>query len=51
MKLDATVPSFSVVLARSTSMTATSAGAGMIGPGFDVVLVGGLETMTLMLSR
>jgi acetyl-CoA C-acetyltransferase/acetyl-CoA acyltransferase len=45
-KLDATVPSFSVVLACSTSMTAAFAAAGMIGPGLDVVLVGGAETMS-----
>jgi acetyl-CoA C-acetyltransferase len=45
-KLDATVPSYSVVLACSTSMTATFAAAGMIGPNLDVVLVGGAETMS-----
>lgn len=45
-KLDATVPSFSVVLACSTSMTAAFAAAGMIGPDLDVVLVGGAETMS-----
>jgi len=45
-KLDATVPSFSVVLACSSSMTAAFAAAGMIGPGLDVVLVGGAETMS-----
>jgi acetyl-CoA C-acetyltransferase/acetyl-CoA acyltransferase len=45
-KLDATVPSFSVVLACSTSMTATFAAAGMIGAGIDVVMVGGVETMS-----
>lgn len=45
-KLDATVPSFSVVLACSTSMTAAFAAAGMIGPDVDVVLVGGAETMS-----
>jgi len=44
-KLDATVPSFSAVLACSTSMAAAFAAAGMIGPGIDVVLVGGAETM------
>lgn len=45
-KLDATVPSYSVVLACSTSMTATFAAAGMIGPDLDAVLVGGAETMS-----
>jgi acetyl-CoA C-acetyltransferase len=44
--LDATVPSFSVVLACSTSMTAAFAAAGMIGAGTDVVMVGGAETMS-----
>src|ERR1700722_16947816 len=45
-KLDATVPSFSVVLACSTSMTAAFAAGGMIGAGTDVVMVGGAETMS-----
>jgi acetyl-CoA C-acetyltransferase len=45
-KLDAIVPSFSVVLACSTSMTATFAAAGMTGAGIDVVMVGGVETMS-----
>jgi acetyl-CoA C-acetyltransferase len=45
-KLDATVPSYSVVLACSTSMTATFAAAGMIGANLDVVLVGGAEAMS-----
>lgn len=44
--LDATVPSYSVVLACSTSMTAAFAAAGMIGGGIDVVMVGGVETMS-----
>lgn len=45
-KLDATVPSFSVVLACSTSMTAAFVAAGMIGADTDVILVGGVETMS-----
>lgn len=44
--LDPTVPSFSAVLACATSITAAFAGAGMIGGGTDVVLVGGVETMS-----
>jgi acetyl-CoA C-acetyltransferase len=45
-KLDPRVPSFSVVLACATSITASFAAAGMIGGGVDVVLVGGSETMS-----
>jgi acetyl-CoA C-acetyltransferase/acetyl-CoA acyltransferase len=45
-KLDPTVPAFSVVLACATSMTAAFSAAGMIGPGVDVALVGGSETMS-----
>jgi acetyl-CoA C-acetyltransferase len=45
-KLDATVPALSVVLACASSMTAAFAAAGMIGPGVDVVLIGGAETMS-----
>jgi acetyl-CoA C-acetyltransferase len=30
----------------ATSMTATFAAAGMIGAGIDVVMVGGIETMS-----
>src|ERR1700761_3932272 len=44
--LDASVPSFSAVLACATSMTAAFAAAGMIGGDTDVVLVGGVETMS-----
>ena len=45
-KLDPTVPSYSVVLACATSITAVFAAAGMIGPDIDVALVGGAETMS-----
>ncbi len=45
-KLNPTVPAYSVVLACSTSMTAAFAAAGQIGPGIDVVMVGGAETMS-----
>ena len=45
-KLDPTVPSFSVTLACASSITAAFAAAGMIGPGIDVVMVGGAETMS-----
>jgi acetyl-CoA C-acetyltransferase len=45
-KLDPRVPSFSVVLACATSITASFAAAGMIGSSIDVVLVGGSETMS-----
>lgn len=44
--LDGTVPAYSVVLACSTSMIAAFTGAGMIGPGTDVVMVGGAEVMS-----
>lgn len=45
-KLDPTVPSFSAILACATSITAAFAAAGMIGGDTDVVLVGGVETMS-----
>jgi acetyl-CoA C-acetyltransferase/acetyl-CoA acyltransferase len=45
-KLDPTVPSFSAMLACATSITAAFAAAGMIGGDTDVVLVGGVETMS-----
>jgi acetyl-CoA C-acetyltransferase len=45
-KLDATVPAYSVVLACATSITAAFSAAGMIGPGVDVVMVGGSEVMS-----
>ncbi|MBX9616386.1 MAG: thiolase family protein [Caulobacteraceae bacterium] len=45
-KLDPTVPAFSVVLACSTSMTATFTAAGMLGSGTDLTLVGGSEVMS-----
>jgi acetyl-CoA C-acetyltransferase/acetyl-CoA acyltransferase len=45
-KLDATVPAYSVVLACASSMTAAFAAAGMVGPGVDVVLVGGSDVMS-----
>jgi acetyl-CoA C-acetyltransferase len=44
--LDATVPSFSLVLACATSITAAFAAAGLIGPGIEAVLVGGVEVMS-----
>jgi len=44
--LDPTVPSASVVLACASSITAAFAAAGMIGPGSDVIMVGGSETMS-----
>jgi len=44
--LDPTVPSFSVTLACASSITAAFAAAGMVGPGVDVVMVGGAETMS-----
>ena len=43
---DPTVPSWSVVLACSTSMVAATAAAGTIGGDIDLVLVGGSETMS-----
>ena len=45
-KLNPTVPAFSVVLACSTSMTATFAAAGMLGRGTDLTMVGGSEVMS-----
>lgn len=45
-KLNPNVPAFSVVLACSTSMTATFAAAGMLGGGTDLALVGGGEVMS-----
>lgn len=45
-KLDPTVPSFSTVLACATSITAAFAAAGMIGADTDVIMVGGVETMS-----
>ena len=44
--LSPTVPAFSVVLACSTSMTATFAAAGMLGGGIDLTMVGGAEVMS-----
>jgi len=40
-KLNPTVPAFSVVLACSTSMTATFAAAGMLGGGTDLTMSAG----------
>lgn len=45
-KLNPTVPAFSVVLACSTSMTATFSAAGMLGGGTDLTMVGGAEVMS-----
>ncbi len=45
-KLNPNVPAFSVVLACSTSMTATFAAAGMLGGGTDLTMVGGSEVMS-----
>lgn len=45
-KLNPNVPAFSVVLACSTSMTATFAAAGMLGGGTDLTMVGGAEVMS-----
>jgi acetyl-CoA C-acetyltransferase/acetyl-CoA acyltransferase len=45
--LDPTVPAFTASLACASSITAAFAAAGMIGPGVDVVMVGGAETMSL----
>ena len=45
-KLNPAVPAFSVVLACSTSMTATFAAAGMLGGGTDLTMVGGGEVMS-----
>jgi len=44
--LDPNVPAFSVVLACSTSMTATIAAAGMLGGDTHLALVGGAEVMS-----
>ncbi len=44
--LDPTVPAFSVTLACASSITAAFAAAGMVGPGAEVILVGGAETMS-----
>lgn len=44
--LNPDVPAFSVVLACSTSMTATFAAAGMMGGGTDLTMVGGSEVMS-----
>lgn len=45
-KLNPNVPAFSVVLACSTSMTASFAAAGMLGGGVDLTMVGGAEVMS-----
>lgn len=45
-KLTPTVPAFSVVLACSTSMTATFAAAGMLGGETDLTMIGGSEVMS-----
>ena len=45
-KLDPNVPALSVVLACSTSMTATFAAAGMLGGGTELAMVGGSEVMS-----
>ncbi|MAB46605.1 MULTISPECIES: thiolase family protein [Alphaproteobacteria] len=45
-KLNPNVPAFSVVLACSTSMTASFAAAGMLGGGLNLILVGGSEVMS-----
>ncbi|WP_241230436.1 acetyl-CoA C-acyltransferase [Sphingomonas koreensis] len=45
-KLDPTVPTFSAVLARSTSMIAAFAAAGMLGGSVDLALVGGAQVMS-----
>ena len=44
--LDPTVPSFSAVLACSTSMVAAFAAGGMLGGDKDLALVGGSEVMS-----
>lgn len=44
--LDPTVPSWSVVLACSTSMVAATTAAGMLGGGAELALVGGAEVMS-----
>ena len=45
-KLNPSIPAFSVVLACSTSMTATFAAAGLLGGGTDLTMVGGAEVMS-----
>lgn len=45
-QLDPTVPSYSVILACATSMTAAFSAAGMLGGGTDVIMVGGSEVMS-----
>lgn len=45
-KLNPNVPSFSVVLACSTSMTAAFAATGMLGAGVDLAMVGGADVMS-----
>ena len=45
-KLNPSIPAFSVVLACSTSMTATFAAAGLLGGGTDLTIVGGAEVMS-----
>ena len=45
-RLNPNIPAFSVVLACSTSMTATFAAAGMLGGGADLMMVGGSEVMS-----
>jgi len=45
-KLDPTVPSYSVVLACATSITAAATAGGMLGGGIDVIMVGGSEVMS-----
>ena len=45
-KLNPNVPAFAVVLACSTSMTASFAAAGMLGGGLNLILVGGSEVMS-----
>lgn len=45
-KLSPNVPAFSVVLACSTSMTATFAAAGMLGEKNDLTMIGGAEVMS-----
>lgn len=45
-KLNPNIPAFSVVLACSTSLTATFSAAGMLGGGIDLAMVGGSEVMS-----
>lgn len=45
-KLDPTVPAFSTVAACATSITEAFTAAGMLGPGTDVIAVGGVEIMS-----